>query len=75
MPGRRPTFDEIYRRGIPRDEADARYIESPVLPTGSIDHGVLAGLGDDDHATIYVRFTIGASPPSTPRAGDLWVET
>ena len=38
-------------------------------------HGALTGLGDDDHSAVYVRFTIGASGPAVPRAGDFWMVT
>ena len=47
-------------------------------PTGGggvTDHGALTGLGDDDHSAVYVRFTIGASGPAVPRAGDFWMVT
>lgn len=42
---------------------------------GVTDHGLLTGLGDDDHSAVYARFTIGASGPAVPRAGDFWMVT
>ena len=44
-------------------------------PTIVTDHGALTGLSDDDHSAVYVRFTIGASGPAVPRAGDFWMVT
>lgn len=42
---------------------------------GTSDHGALTGLADDDHSAVYARFTIGASGPAVPRAGDFWMVT
>lgn len=42
-------------------------------PSGVTDHGLLAGLGDDDHSAVYPRYTIGATAPATPRTGDFWL--
>lgn len=47
----------------------------PPAGGGVTDHGALTGLGDDDHSAVYVRFTIGASGPAVPRAGDFWMVT
>ena len=47
----------------------------PINPGGVTDHGALTGLDDDDHSAVYVRFTIGASGPAVPRAGDFWMVT
>ena len=55
----------------------ARIVALEETPPGSgvTDHGALTGLGDDDHSAVYVRFTIGASGPAVPRAGDFWMVT
>lgn len=41
--------------------------------TGVTDHGDLTGLSDDDHAGVYVRYTIDSTPPASPRTGDFWL--
>ena len=55
----------------------ARIVALEAAPPGAgvTDHGALTGLGDDDHSAVYVRFTIGASGPAVPRAGDFWMVT
>lgn len=53
--------------------ANAAHTHADAAGGGTIDHGVLTGLGDDDHPEVYVRFTIGATPPASPRTGDLWL--
>lgn len=58
-------------QAVTRDEGDPPPLPPP--PSLVVDHGALIGLGDDDHSTVYVRYTIGTVPPSSPRIGDLWV--
>ena len=53
----------------------ARVVALEETPPGVTDHGALTGLNEDDHSAVYVRFTIGASGPAVPRAGDFWMVT
>lgn len=40
----------------------------------SNDHGALVGLGDDDHH-LYPPMTVSATEPTSPRVGEIWVDT
>lgn len=60
--------------------SDGTSVEVVITPSsgtgaGVTDHGALTGLGDDDHSAVYVRYTIGSSPPVSPRTGDFWLVT
>ena len=56
-----------------------RFVSCSDHPSGATlylhDLPPIPGLGDDDHSAVYVRFTIGASGPAVPRAGDFWMVT
>ncbi len=61
-----------------------------VLVEAEADHGLLAGLGDDDHTQYHnnargdaryplrdgvAKITVGTTAPANPSVGDLWVDT
>jgi len=55
-------------------------IVNPPITSGVSDHGLLTGLGDDDHTQYMLvdgtrSIKVGVTPPGSPAAGDLWVDT
>lgn len=51
--------------------------QGPTGPTGvagTTDHGLLTGLGDDDHAQ-YGLVVVSSTAPASPRVGTIWIPT